>query len=454
MLPHQARCDEPTRNFAACLAVSLIHSAASPHWASMELPLDSCLRQQVTVTSATATEWSCCDCGQPQVFLNTVKSGAPGNFTIVVIRHQAATDLWETMTVARTQSVNISAEGGHWIWGSSTTSFFVAGRLFLRSLQVPGGIWVESEGQGLQLEDCTLDGLLMLAGAESTIKITGTTFSAGSAMQASAGQITIAASALQQAALSFGLFDSIILRSSATASWPSWRSGFEMAQQGDPGNSISSFVFWDVSVFNSQGAMIGIMQGDETGALACVQGWTGVSCDIDDDECSVANGGCQHTCTNSMGSYACQCLPGYQALDDLSTACLDINECAGQNGNEENGGCESECFNTGGSYFCRCDGWKTLADNMRNCTCTDWDGLLRQQWQSAGLSPALQDEELFPFPCQVRIVATYTALKSRICCMPCETVGSCLPDDRGCELVRSIWPYGGLACGGVRLRVR
>ena len=31
----------------------------------------------------------------------------------------------------------------------------------------------------------------------------------------------------------------------------------------------------------------------------------------DVDECSVNNGGCQHSCTNSIGSYTCSCKAGY-----------------------------------------------------------------------------------------------------------------------------------------------
>ena len=33
--------------------------------------------------------------------------------------------------------------------------------------------------------------------------------------------------------------------------------------------------------------------------------------EIDINECDVHNGGCQHTCTNSDGSYSCSCNDGY-----------------------------------------------------------------------------------------------------------------------------------------------
>ena len=36
----------------------------------------------------------------------------------------------------------------------------------------------------------------------------------------------------------------------------------------------------------------------------------------DKDECALANGGCQHTCTNTYGSYKCSCYSGYQLKPD------------------------------------------------------------------------------------------------------------------------------------------
>ena len=33
---------------------------------------------------------------------------------------------------------------------------------------------------------------------------------------------------------------------------------------------------------------------------------------VDINECNVNNGGCEHTCTNTVGSYNCSCNTGYQ----------------------------------------------------------------------------------------------------------------------------------------------
>ena len=42
---------------------------------------------------------------------------------------------------------------------------------------------------------------------------------------------------------------------------------------------------------------------------------------IDIDECSNSNGGCQHNCSNIVGSHYCSCAAGY-SLDDNDHSCL------------------------------------------------------------------------------------------------------------------------------------
>lgn len=36
----------------------------------------------------------------------------------------------------------------------------------------------------------------------------------------------------------------------------------------------------------------------------------------DVDECQTNNGGCEHTCTNTEGSFECSCNPGFSLLSD------------------------------------------------------------------------------------------------------------------------------------------
>ena len=41
---------------------------------------------------------------------------------------------------------------------------------------------------------------------------------------------------------------------------------------------------------------------------------------VDVNECNVNNGGCEHSCTNTDGSYTCSCNTGYQ---------LSLGHCSG-----------------------------------------------------------------------------------------------------------------------------
>ena len=81
------------------------------------------------------------------------------------------------------------------------------------------------------------------------------------------------------------------------------------------------------------------------GVCTCNAGWTGGACSVgntiihnndkdltlitellsfmmitDINECGTSNGGCEHTCTNTDGSYYCSCNSGY-SLDGDGHAC-------------------------------------------------------------------------------------------------------------------------------------
>ncbi|CAH1238872.1 SCUBE3 [Branchiostoma lanceolatum] len=73
----------------------------------------------------------------------------------------------------------------------------------------------------------------------------------------------------------------------------------------------------------------------------------GIVVQDDVNECSSNNGGCDHYCDDTVGSYYCSCRPGYQLAG--SSRCVDINECF-----TDNGGCDHICVNTAGSYRCTC----------------------------------------------------------------------------------------------------
>ncbi|XP_013406006.1 uncharacterized protein LOC106170605 [Lingula anatina] len=73
------------------------------------------------------------------------------------------------------------------------------------------------------------------------------------------------------------------------------------------------------------------------------------------NECARMNGGCEHFCNDTVGSYFCSCRDGFQLSSDMHECiapppqAADVNECA-----INNGGCSHYCVNTVGSYYCAC----------------------------------------------------------------------------------------------------
>lgn len=79
----------------------------------------------------------------------------------------------------------------------------------------------------------------------------------------------------------------------------------------------------------------------------------------DVDECKQQGGSDGHhcnantRCVNVVGSYTCECLPGYHRIDKFN--CAELDECAtGRHSCSE----YAACVNTAGSYYCFCkDGY-------------------------------------------------------------------------------------------------
>ncbi|XP_028518446.1 neurotrypsin, partial [Exaiptasia diaphana] len=88
------------------------------------------------------------------------------------------------------------------------------------------------------------------------------------------------------------------------------------------------------------------------------------TCKRDINECSVVDS-CHPDafCTNTIGSYICQCNPGYNG-DGKS--CSDVDECSSAvhtcDGN-------AQCINTKGSYTCNCH--VGFSGDGRNCSASD-----------------------------------------------------------------------------------
>ncbi|PIK46729.1 hypothetical protein BSL78_16393 [Apostichopus japonicus] len=81
---------------------------------------------------------------------------------------------------------------------------------------------------------------------------------------------------------------------------------------------------------------------------------------LDLDECSNPSV-CSQICINELGSFSCQCRPGYELLPD-GRGCQDINEC-------DKSLCRSnsDCQNTDGNYTCSCRPGFRLLQGSSQC---------------------------------------------------------------------------------------
>ncbi|PVD35911.1 hypothetical protein C0Q70_02880 [Pomacea canaliculata] len=97
------------------------------------------------------------------------------------------------------------------------------------------------------------------------------------------------------------------------------------------------------------------------GTCSCKNGWTGIHCEVDIDECAQSSlCFANSTCSNTNGSYLCICDQGYQALQ--------IGNCSKCTGNTYGFNCSSQC---------QCNVTNTVScDHVTgNCTCKQgWTG--------------------------------------------------------------------------------
>lgn len=138
-------------------------------------------------------------------------------------------------------------------------------------------------------------------------------------------------------------------------------------------------------------------QGDcFEGKCQCREGFEGISCERDTDECSTGRHHCQDQCVNTHGSYRCECRAGFMLDSRDNRSCIpqecspqcypgqgvcvegqcqcnkgfrgrsceqDVDECA-----EGTHGCEQKCINNRGSFQCACyDGYKPSPRDPRRC---------------------------------------------------------------------------------------
>ena len=85
---------------------------------------------------------------------------------------------------------------------------------------------------------------------------------------------------------------------------------------------------------------------------------------------------CEQLCINKLGTYSCGCHDGYTINADYQTCTgtafqikvctliftTDVNECL-----TDNGGCNHTCTNTLGSYNCSCYDGYLLSEDLSSC---------------------------------------------------------------------------------------
>ncbi|CAG0923089.1 unnamed protein product, partial [Notodromas monacha] len=81
----------------------------------------------------------------------------------------------------------------------------------------------------------------------------------------------------------------------------------------------------------------------------CPPGWTGVTCDLDADECEEEQNPCVNSlsCVNVVGDYRCECMKGWTGKNCEE----NVDDCAGRGKPCENG---ATCLDLVNAYKCVC----------------------------------------------------------------------------------------------------
>ena len=276
-----------------------------------------------------------CGPGSTNLFAAVAGSAAPGSFSITFDREMRIEDkspvsIWDLEIVAHAgQELILSGAPGMQpppTWGGGYR-VMGNGSLSLRSLTLGGNVTVEADGVfnvshavsrfGMELSGrIVVTSCLLLGSAPIELPATGFITVHNTTVYAPAAGLVDGQAALTSSSFMF---------------WASWLSATSQASPifGHRYAHVTTLLDGDRAsqVSMSIGTVLGHVT-ENSGVVACaLAGWEGAECLGDVDECLPDNGGCQHDCVNTPGSFHCGCRDGYAFTNGSLTHCEDINEC-------------------------------------------------------------------------------------------------------------------------------
>jgi hypothetical protein len=129
---------------------------------------------------------------------------------------------------------------------------------------------------------------------------------------------------------------------------------------------------------------------DNEGSYECVcaDGWSGMNCEENVDECAAEENPCANEgeCVDALGSYECICVAGWSGMNCEE----NVDECAADENPCLNGG---GCSDTEGGFDCACtDGWQgeDCSENQDECASEE------SPCQNEGVCSDMEPEQLVP----------------------------------------------------------
>ena len=307
--------------------------AALPHQSAQQLLGTDSPRIRVGVAGTGQTVWPCCEPGTTGLFASVAGSGQIGSFAIEFDREMRREDeqFWADETTVYAQqelvlSASPSLQSRPPTWGEGFR-ILGGGALSLTRLQLGGNVTMEPDAVLNMSHTVTRFGL-QLAGR---VVITSSSLLAEAPIDLSTTLFSVHNSTVHAGAKPSAAVGSVALTGSTFRNWASWLAATASAEPVYGHKYAWLSITMDAARSVETGLPVGTPLGnvrDNSGAMHCAAtGWAGAECLDDIDECLPGNGGCQHDCINTPGSFHCGCRDGYAFINGSQTHCEDINEC-------------------------------------------------------------------------------------------------------------------------------